>query len=137
MQDAIPVSPAADGPPRTPPADWVRGYFASVDSLRPGEVTRHFAVDGRFRFGNAAPAVGHAAITAMLERFYGQLSAMHHENTGLWTGPGSAVFEAVAHFTRRADGRELPLPAVSILRFNAAGLIADFRMAMDAAPLQS
>lgn len=96
MQDAIPRSPHG---PTIPPEEWVRGYFAGVDTLEPDAVTRHFAPDGRFRFGNDSPAVGHAAITAMLEKFYGQLAAMRHENTGLWTGEDSAVFEAVARPT--------------------------------------
>ncbi len=132
MQDVL---PAVTTGYFLPSPEWVRDYFHGVDTMRPKEVTRHFAADGRFRFGNAEAAVGRPAIAAMLEKFYAQLSAMRHEETGLWTGDNSAVFEAVAHFTRKSDGKEVPLPAVSILRFGHEGLITDFRMVMDAAPL--
>jgi ketosteroid isomerase-like protein len=114
-------------------AAWVWQYFADVDTLDPARVARHYPADGRFRFGNAPPAVGPDAVRAALADFYTHVRGMAHRNTGLWLGDDSAVFEAEVTFTR-PDGSAVTVPAVSILR-GRDGRVADFRMVMDAAPL--
>lgn len=113
--------------------EWVREYFATVDKLNVDNIIANFVEDGRFRFGNAEPAVGKEAIRDALVEFFSAISAMHHENVGLWLGDNSAVFEAEVTYTRQ-DGKTVTLPCASILRFRD-NLIYDFRMVMDAAPV--
>lgn len=113
--------------------EWVREYFATVDKLNADNIIANFVEDGRFRFGNAEPVVGNAAIRDALLEFFSAIKAMHHENVGLWLGDNSAVFEAEVTYTRQ-DGTTVTLPCASILRFRG-NLIYDFRMVMDATPV--
>ena len=113
--------------------EWVREYFASVDKLNVDNIIANFVEDGRFRFGNAEPAVGKEAIRDALAEFFSAINAMHHENVGLWLGDNSAVFEAQVTYTRR-DGTTVTLPCASILHFRD-NFIYDFRMLIDAAPV--
>lgn len=69
----------------------------------------------------------------MLADFYTHITTMKHQNTGLWLGDNSAVFEAEVTF-RRGDDTTLTIPSSSILRWRGA-VIHDFRMIMDAAPI--
>ena len=113
--------------------DWMTAYFAMVDTRDVDEFLTWYADDARFRFANAEPAHGKAAIRAALEAFYAQITAMRHERTGAWADADSGAFEAIAHFTT-TDGRQVALPAVSTLRVSD-GLVRDFRFVMDATPI--
>lgn len=113
--------------------EWVREYFATVDTLNADNIIVNFGEDGRFRFGNTEPAIGKEAIRDALIKFFSAIKAMHHENVGLWLGDKSAVFEAEVTYTRQ-DGTTVTLPCASILRFRG-NFIYDFRMVMDATPV--
>ena len=115
--------------------EWVEKYFQTIDSLDPDALIAYYGPNATFRFANQDAWVGHDALRAGLEKFYGSIQAMHHEEQGVWIAPdgNSAVFEAYAHFTL-PDGREVVLPAVSVLRAEN-DVIQDFRFVMDAAPL--
>lgn len=108
-------------------------YFHMVDRRDVDEFLGWYADDASFRFANAEPARGKAAIRAALEGFYAQIIAMRHEKTGAWADAHSGAFEAIAHFTTK-DGHELALPAVSTLRVRD-GLVREFRFVMDATPI--
>jgi ketosteroid isomerase-like protein len=112
---------------------WIANYFAEVDRMDPVGLATWYADDGRFRFGNAPPVEGKAAIVETLRAFYGSITSMSHRRTGCWVDGESGVWEAEVTFGA-LDGRSLTIPAVSILR-TADGKVRDFRMVMDAAPL--
>ena len=112
---------------------WMRDYFAMVDTLDVDEFLTWYGDECTFRFANQEPAHGKAAIRNALERFYALITSMHHENTGIWANEDSGAFEAIAHFVTK-DGRNVDLPAVSTLRIRA-GLVHEFRFVMDAAPI--
>lgn len=112
---------------------WIADYFAMADRLDPGELVTWYTDDASFRFANQPAAVGKAAISAALGKFYGLTTSMRHEKTGCWVGADSGAWEAVAHFVTK-DGRSVALPAVSTRRLRD-GLVHDFRFVMDAAPV--
>ena len=116
-------------------ADYIRAYFREVDAMRPDGLAAWYAPDGSFRFANADPVTGHAAIVSTLESFYATVASMHHRETGVWTDADSGVFEAEVTFVT-GDGRTVRLPAASILRVRD-GYVRDFRFIMDASPLAS
>ena len=79
--------------------------------------------------------MGKAAIVEVLSQFYGSIAGMRHDRTGVWIDEPaqSGVWEADVTFTK-ADGAQVVIPAVSVLRMRD-GLVDDFRFVMDAAPL--
>ena len=109
-------------------ADFVWRYFGDVDTMDPNRVTPYYAEGGTFRFAN------HPSARGLLAGFYGTIRSMSHHATGLWLGDRTAVFEAEAVF-ERPDSSTASLPAVSVIRLDEQGKIADFRFVMDAAPL--
>ena len=112
---------------------WIAEYFAMADRRDPAELVTWYTDGASFRFANQPPAMGKAAISGALGKFYGLITSMRHEKTGCWVGVDSGAWEAVAHFVTK-DGRSVALPAVSTLRLRD-GLVHDFRFVMDAAPI--
>ena len=117
---------------------WVAQLFASIEAMDTDAFVAHFADDAVFRFGNAEPARGRAAIRETLAGFFGAIGGLHHDVTGIWRGewergPVLSVETAVTY--TRADGSQTPtLPAMSTLRINGE-MIHDYRIFVDAAPL--
>ncbi len=115
--------------------DFVINYFKDVDTMSPDKVTQYYGTESFFKFGNSEAVRGPKAIGKVLQKFYGVIKSMAHHKKGIWLGKDSAVFEADVTFLKN-DGGKITIPAVSIIRFKK-GLVNDFRMVMDAAPLFS
>lgn len=117
---------------------WVAQFFATIDAMQPEALAAYFANDAVFRFGNAPPTQGRAAIREALTGFFGGLGGLRHRVTGVWRGqwergPVLAV-EAEVTYTR-PDGSQTPaLPATSTLRLTGER-IQDYRIFMDISPL--
>jgi len=116
---------------------WVQDYFKTIDSRDVDKLLAYYAPQASFRFANEVPWTSHDQMRAGLQKFYGAIASMHHEQQGVWIAPdgNSAVFEAYAHFVL-PDGRTFSLPAISVLRVEN-DVIRDFRFVMDAAPLMA
>ena len=121
-------------PERIFDAEYIRAYFHEVDQMNPVGLLAWYGDEGRFRFANQDAVQGKPAIKAILEAFYGSIRSMRHQEQGVWVNETSGAMEAYVHFTTQ-DGRDLILPAVSVLRVEN-GLVQDFRFVMDASPLQ-
>lgn len=136
VPDAVTASAGIGGGPGGRPfgIGWMAEYFTMVDRMDTREFVSWYAEDGRFRFGNAAPAVGRAAIAAALDGFYATIDGMAHRRTGAWADAASGVWEAEVAFRTKAGGTVV-VPAVSVVRVGNDGLVRDFRMVVDVAPL--
>lgn len=115
--------------------EWIRDYFAEVDRRDADGLLRWYAESASFRFANQPPAQGKPAIRELLSGFYATIATMQHAPLGIWADEDSGVFEAEVRFGM-PDGRELRLPAVSVLRVRDRR-VHDFRFVMDASPLQA
>jgi ketosteroid isomerase-like protein len=119
---------------------WVAQLFATIDAMDTDAFVAFFADDAVFRFGNADPAQGRAAIRETLAGFFGAIGGLRHVVTGIWRGEwerGPVISVETAVTYTRADGSRTPtLPATSTLRMNGE-LIQDYRIFVDATPLFS
>jgi hypothetical protein len=117
---------------------WVAQLFASIDVMDTDAFVAHFAEDAVFRFGNAEPAQGRAAIRETLVGFFGSIGGLNHLVTGIWRGEwerGTVLSVETAVTYTRADGSQTPtLPATSTLRLDGE-LIQDYRIFVDASPI--
>lgn len=121
--------------------DQVHRIFAAADQMNLDEWIAYFVDDARFRFGNAEPITGRAAIRSTMEQFFSTIKAMHHEFDGMYEQDNIVIAEANVTFTR-LDDKVVYIPAVTIFRMqgdrSASALryrVQDFRLYMDAAPI--
>jgi hypothetical protein len=116
------------------PGSFVERVFRAVDGLDPVEFGVLLAEDARMVFGNGEPLLGRAAILAGCAAFGETIAGLSHRTLRSWTvGPDTIVESAVTY--RRLDGTEVTMPAVSIWTAGDDGLIDDYRVFYDLAPL--
>lgn len=114
---------------------WTKEFYRSVDSADPA-VVAYFAPNVRCQVGNAPPSVGMEAMFAgPIGRNVAAVRGSTHEFVNLWdTADGTAVVESQVTYHRR-DGVDVKVPALTLLRRNAEGLIDDMRLYIDTTPL--
>ncbi|WP_285776451.1 nuclear transport factor 2 family protein [Microtetraspora sp. NBRC 13810] len=114
--------------------DVVRRVFQAVDTFDPGEFVRLLAEDVTMVFGNAEPMVGREAVTAGLQTFYATIGGLRHRIVRTWRVDADVIAETEVTY-RRLDGEDVGVAAVSIWRTRDDGLISDYRIFVDLAPL--
>jgi ketosteroid isomerase-like protein len=108
--------------------------FAAFDRGDIDGYLEYLAPDASLRFGNAEPIHGRAAIKESLQEFCKVFNRIRHDHVATWRGPDGAAVEADVTY-ERIDGREVHVPAVTICRFDEHGLVGDYRVFIDLAPL--
>ncbi|GAA4203376.1 nuclear transport factor 2 family protein [Actinocatenispora rupis] len=116
------------------PSDLTARVFRAVDATDVPAFVDLFTPDGSMTFGNSAPLSGREAIAAGLTAFYATLSGLRHDIRNEWTVGADTVVEATVTYSL-PDGREVPVPAVTIFHTDGGGLIDDYRIFIDLAPL--
>jgi ketosteroid isomerase-like protein len=114
--------------------DFTAHVFAIVDKRDAEGFAALFAPAGRFVFGNADPISGRAAIAAAVDAFFAGLRGLRHEIRHRWETGADTVAELVVEYDR-PDGGSVRVPAVTVFTRDGAGLIADYRVYVDLAPL--
>jgi hypothetical protein len=108
--------------------------FAAVDAMKAEAFAEFFAESGRMVFGNAEPMVGRAAIAAGVGGFFSSIQGLRHELVNEWSVDASTIVESLVTY-RRLDDKTVTVPGVSIWRRGDDGLIEDYRIYVDLAPL--
>jgi hypothetical protein len=112
---------------------WITDLFRSIDAKDTGKFVGFLTEDGQFRFGNAPPAIGRAAITALLDGFFGSIKGLRHDVANTWTMPDHVICEGMVTYTRH-DGSTLSVPFVDIFAMRGK-LIKDYLIYIDASQL--
>jgi hypothetical protein len=114
--------------------EFTSKVFGLVDATDAVGFSRLFAPQGRMRFGNNEAMVGPEAIEAGVGGFFGTIKGLRHTILREWyDGADTAIEELVDY--HRLDGDTVTIPAVTIWHVDEAGLIDDFRVYFDLAPL--
>jgi uncharacterized protein (TIGR02246 family) len=114
--------------------DLTQRIFRALDSRQPRALAELFATDGTLVFANAEPLTGRDAITAGNEAFLGTIAGLHHQIVNEWhVGPDTIAETNVTYL--RHDGASVTVPVVSIWRVRDDGLIGDYRVYADLAPV--
>jgi ketosteroid isomerase-like protein len=93
-----------------------------------------FAPDGTLTFANTTPLVGTEAIVAGCNSFLGTIRGLHHTILKEWHVGDDHIVELSVTYDRH-DGRHVTIPCVSIWTTNTSGLIVDYRVFFDLAPV--
>ena len=110
--------------------------FACVDRRDAKGFAGFFASNGRFVFGNADPIVGREAIADAVGAFFARLRGLRHQILNRWDAAAGTVVEVAVEYDL-PDGRTVAVPAVSIFACDGSGLVSDYRIFVDLAPLSA
>jgi ketosteroid isomerase-like protein len=114
--------------------DAVRHVFQTVDTFDPDKFAQLLAEDATLVFGNAEPTIGREAIAAGLRTFYATIGGLRHRVAKSWQVGADVIAETEVTY-RRLDGKDVGVAAVSIWRTGDDGLITDYRIYVDLAPV--
>lgn len=114
--------------------ELTRKVFAAVDALDNDAMLELLAPDAVQVFGNQEPLMGRDAISAANKAFATMVAGVRHDITREWYQDNDAIVEANVTY-QRLDGGLVNLPVVSIYRTDENGLIEDYRVFYDPAPV--
>ncbi|MCA2221984.1 nuclear transport factor 2 family protein [Nonomuraea aurantiaca] len=114
--------------------DVARRVFQVVDLFDPDKFAQLLAEDATLVFGNAEPTVGREAIAAGLRTFFSTIGGLRHRIVRSWQVDADTIAETEVTY-RRLDGKDASVAAVSIWRTREDGLISDYRIFIDLAPV--
>jgi hypothetical protein len=105
-----------------------------IDQMDPDAMVPFFAEDATVVMGNNEPLVGLPAIVAANTAYLQLIKGIHHDLRSEWMVDATTIAVADVTYTR-LDDKQVTIPAVSIWRVGDDGLIADFRVYYDLAPV--
>lgn len=111
----------------------VASIFADIDAFDPDKFVAHLTPDATFRFGNADPVVGRAAVREAVAGFFATIDGLtHHILSAYESGDTSIAKIDVEYF--RKDGKSVIIPNADILVFDG-DLVRDWQIYIDLAPV--
>src|SRR5260370_41834939 len=94
----------------------VAPIFADIDAMDADKFVAHLTPDVRFRFANADPALGRAAVKEGVEGFWASIDGLtHHILNGYEVG--DTVIAQIDVEYRRKDGQSRTVPDCDVLTF--------------------
>ena len=111
----------------------VASIFAAIDAMDAGRFVAHLTPDVRFRFANADPAIGHAAVTEGVNGFWVSIDGLTHHIQKVYE-VGDTVIAQIDVEYRRKDGKSVTVPNCDILVFDG-DLVRDWQIYIDLAPV--
>ncbi|MER6958457.1 nuclear transport factor 2 family protein [Streptomyces sp. NPDC000618] len=114
--------------------EFAAKVFTLVDATDADGFSRLFAPQGRMRFGNNEPMTGPEEIAAGVGGFFGTIKGLRHTVVREWHSGADSIVEEIVDYYRLA-GDTVTIPAVTIWHLGETGLIDDFRVYFDLAPL--
>jgi ketosteroid isomerase-like protein len=112
---------------------WYEEFYAAVDAMDAGAVTRQCTPDTTLRFANHPSAQGREQVRAALEQVWSTLGGLHHTITTVTEQGARAVVEAMVDYTR-LDGSVVSIPAATAIE-RRDGLVAGQWVYVDVTPL--
>ena len=92
----------------------VTRLFQSIDNRDADAFLAFLADDVVFRFGNAAPVSGKAAVDEAVRGFFGSVKGICHELAASWEDEGVIICHGTVTYTRH-DSTSLSVPFANIL----------------------
>lgn len=114
--------------------EFIRDVFARVDTFDPPRFAEIFAPNSTMVFANGDPMVGPAAIEAGVGGFFSTINGLSHRLLREWHEGSTSVAQLETTYDRQ-DGKQVTIPVVSIIRRRDDGLVEDYRVYFDIAPV--
>jgi len=110
-----------------------RTIFADIDAFDPDKFITHLTDDVVFRFGNAEPVVGRAAVKEAVAGFFTMIDGLTHHVLNVWDVGNTTVAQIDVEY-RRKDGKSVTVPNADILTFDG-DLVREWQIYIDLAPV--
>jgi ketosteroid isomerase-like protein len=107
--------------------------FADIDSLDPDRFIAHLTEDVVFRFGNAEPIVGRAAVREAVAGFFSTIDGLTHHILNVWDVADTTLVQIDVEY-RRKDGKTVTVPNADILIYEG-DLVGNWQIYIDLAPV--
>jgi SnoaL-like domain len=111
----------------------VASVFADIDAFDPDKFVAHLTPEVRFRFGNADPVTGRAAVKEAVAGFFTTIAGLTHHIRNTWEF-GDTVIAQIDVEYRRKDGKTVTVPNADILTYDG-DLVRDWQIYIDVAPV--
>ena len=107
--------------------------FAAIDAMDADKFNSYLTPDVRFRFANADPAIGHAAVKAGVEAFWASIGGLTHHIQRSWDFGDTTIVQIDVEYQRK-DGKTVTTPNADILIFEG-DLVKDSQIYSDVPPV--
>jgi ketosteroid isomerase-like protein len=111
----------------------VAKVFAAIDSFDPEKFVAHLTPDVRFRFANADPVTGRAAVREAVAGFFSTIDGLTHHIRSVWHHGDTTIVQVDVEY-RRQDGKSVTVPNADILIYDG-DLVRDWQIYIDVAPV--
>ena len=108
--------------------------FTDIDTMDPDAFARHLAPKVTMRFGNAPELHGRDACRQTWADFCELVDGVRHHVVQQWTADDATIAQTDVTYIRK-DGTGVTVPVVTIYRTGPDGLITDYRVFLDLAPV--
>jgi ketosteroid isomerase-like protein len=109
------------------------GAFADIDSFDPDKFIAHLTPDVRFRFGNAEPVTGRAAVREAVAGFFTTIDGLTHHIRNAWELGDVVIVQIDVEYLRK-DGKTVLVPNADVLTYDG-DLVRDWQIYIDVAPV--
>jgi len=111
----------------------VAAIFADIDAFDPDKFVAHLTPDATFRFANADPVTGRAAVKEAVAGFFSSIAGLTHHILNVYE-VGDIVIAQINVEYRRLDGKSVTVPNADILVFDG-DLVRDWQIYIDVTPV--
>ena len=113
---------------------WMEALFAAIDAKDTKTFLTFLSEDAVFRFGNAEPISGRAAIGTAVDAFFASIHSSNHALANAWSAPEASVCHGTVTY-RRHDHSYVTVPFANALYIDSDGKINQYLIHIDLAPL--
>jgi ketosteroid isomerase-like protein len=111
----------------------IAAIFADIDAFDPDKFVAHLTPDAKFRFGNADPVTGRAAVKEGVAGFFSTIDGLTHHILNVYESGDTVIVQIDVEY-RRQDGKSVTVPNADILVFDG-DLVRDWQIYIDVAPV--
>jgi len=111
----------------------VAAIFADIDAFDPDKFVAHLTPEATFRFANADPVTGRAAVKEAVAGFFSSIAGLTHHILNVYE-VGDIVIAQIDVEYRRQDGKSVTVPNADILVFDG-DLVRDWQIYIDVTPV--
>ena len=111
----------------------VAPIFADIDAFDPDKFVARLTPDATFRFANADPVTGWAAVKAAVAAFFTTIDGLTHRILNSWDFGETTIVQIDVDYQRK-DGKTVTTPNADILIFDG-DLVRDWQIYIDVAPV--